>query len=95
MLNTLPEDRLAILVLADGRECAGSWRMSSIKGFGRMYSGRLGSYADRNQSTGEIAWKPCHSSHYTRVDCDGLSVVGWKALPPDYVDEWSGQQLAA
>jgi hypothetical protein len=93
-LSTLHEDSLATLVLADGRECVGSWHMSSIKGFGRMYVGRIGMLAYRNHDTGGVDWKPCHPSMSARVDCDGLGVVGWRALPVGYVDDWSGQRLA-
>lgn len=77
-LQTLPADRLAIIVLADGRRVPGSWHLSSLKGFGRMYYGRLG-----------------EGSYIERLDCDGLTPVGWEAFPAGYDDPVSGQELAA
>jgi hypothetical protein len=33
--------------------------------------------------------------YMVRVDCDGLKPIGWRPLPADYVDPYSGQQVAA
>lgn len=91
---TLPIDRLAIIVLNDGREVIGSAQMSSIPGFGPMVSARLGVWRDRDQSTGAVTEAPASPCHYERVDCHGLKPIGWKLLPENYVDPWSDQQLA-
>lgn len=94
-LDTLPADQLATLFLADGRKAPGCWHASSIGHKRRMYSARIGVWADRDQRTGAVTWKELHPSYMTRVDCDGLSVVGWEPLAVDYVDPWSGQKVAA
>jgi hypothetical protein len=92
-MHTLPMDRLATIVLEDGREVVGCAQMSSIKGFGPMVYGRLGLWYDKDgQGGGE--WRPIHQSRMVRVDCDGLKPAGWRPLPNDWVDPYSGQALA-
>ena len=89
-METLPMDRLATIVLEDGREVIGCAHMSSIKDFGPMVYGRLGLWFDKNEQGGGT-WRPCHDSYMQRVDCDGLRPVGWRPLSPDYQDPYSGQ----
>lgn len=75
-IATIPETTPAIVCLADGREVRGFMQISDIKGFGQMVWGYIGQWFDKDAGT----WKEQHESYPTRVDCDGLRPVGWKAL---------------
>lgn len=77
-LATLPEDRLAVIVLADNRRVPGSWHMSIIKGFGRMYYGRLGdgSGVERIDCDGlkPIGWEPFPADYVDPVSGQEMAV---------------------